>query len=516
MSILGKFKPGSTPWLLAHEVRMFFYELGESKKNAEAKRGMILSMKIVLGIVFLTVHLAVWAVMAKLPPLSGAIPTPILMIAGGSVFFLFSLMLSMALSRCVKALFERGDLDLLLSSPLSSKVIFKIRLAGIIFGVALLSLMLLAPIAHVGLLLGQPRWLGIYPTVIACATIASALAMLATLALVKFIGVRKTRVVAQLLAAFTGAGFFIVSQLFGNASTAIRTKIVALITPLFKSGAALSSDSWVWFPAHSLFGSPLELFLFSAFAILCFQLTAAYTHQFFVRGVQQSGIVHAPKAASAPRAGVGLKPQFSAGIIRNVLRKEWRLIWRDPQLISQVLLQLLYLLPLFFVIFRKAAVMPSAAAAVTMLASSLAGSLIWVVISAEDAPDLIASSPSNAHQIRFAKILAAVLPVLALLLPILLWLGLQDLKLALIMLLGSIAAMGSVSMIHLWLSKPGKRSDIKKRAQGSIAAGLLEAANNFIWAAVVYVSFVFGWWGIIPLVFALGFVGVAWLLRKDR
>lgn len=509
MSILGRFKPGSVVWLFAHEVRMFFYEMGESKKDGTAKRGMATSSKILLGIAFLTVHLIVWGVMRKMPDLSGQLPAPVLMVAGMAMMLIFSLMLSLALNRSVKALFERGDLDLLLASPLPSSVIFKIRLAGITFGVALLSLLLLAPIAHVGLLMGQARWLGIYPTVLSCAVIASALAMLATLGLVKLIGVRRTRVAAQILAAFTGAGFFILTQVFANASTAFKTKIVALVSPLFQTGAILSADSWIWFPAHALFGAPLELAVFSGLALLCFYLATAHTHQFFVRGVQQSGTIHASKAP----ANSGARFKFSTGIVRIVLRKEWRLIWRDPHLISQILLQLMYILPLFFVFFRNKAVMPSAATAMTMLASSLVGSLIWVIISAEDAPDLIASAPVKTSQVRFAKLMAAVLPVLALLSPALVWLAIHDFIIAFLMLCATLAAMASVSMIHLWLAKPGKRSDIKKRAQGSIAAGILEAVNNFSWAGVVYVGIVFGWWGLIPLALALGALGVARLLK---
>ena len=64
-----------------------------------------------------------------------------------------TLMLSSALKASVMALFERGDLDLLLSSPLSSRSIFTVRLLGVIMSGAALYLFLFGPLVHVGVAL---------------------------------------------------------------------------------------------------------------------------------------------------------------------------------------------------------------------------------------------------------------------------------------------------------------------------------------------------------------------------
>ncbi len=524
MSRWPSLRAGSVLWLLAHECRLFFYEMGDDKSGTKAKRGMPYMGMGVLICLVLAIHLAAWKMLANLPPLTSEPAPMIIMGSGAALLVAFSLMLSLALNRSVKALFERGDLDLLLSSPLPAKTIFSVRLAGIVFGVAILFLLFLSPFAHVGLLFGQVRWIGIYPTLISLAVIASSMAMLLTLSLVRMLGVRRTLIVAQLLGALTGAGVFILTQIFGGIGDRFRSQINAHLLPLFQHGGALDEQSLIWIPARALFGSPSELLIFAALGLACFWLTARYTHEFFVRGVQQAGAVVRNTSASTlasnarknRNSAAATNTVFRAGATQNLIFKEWRSIMRDPQLISQIALQLLYLMPMFFLVFKGNAVLSGVAAGITFLAASLAGSLIWIIIAAEDAPDLLHASPVPRKTIRNAKLTAAVLPVFALILPVLGYLLLQTPALALLMLLAVTAAMASASLIHLWLAKPGTRDKFNKRGSAQIGANLLEALSGFSWAAVVYLGMSFGLWAFAPVGTALLLLGVAWLFRIER
>src|SRR5439155_21807882 len=97
----------------------------------------------------------------------------------------------------------------------------------------------------------------------------------------------------------------------------------------------------------------------------------------------------------------------------TVVIKEWRLIARDPHLISQVLLQLIYLMPMLFLIMRNAETpLRPIGAALPLLCASLTSSLTWIMIAAEDAPDLLLSSPAQQRLIRLAKLAAAAMPPL--------------------------------------------------------------------------------------------------------
>lgn len=520
MSAWPRFRAGSVLWLLAHECRLFFYDMGDDKSGSKAKRGMPWTGMAVIACMLIAIHFGAWMVLSNTPPLTNEPAPLIVMGSGAALIVVFSLMLSLALNRSVRALFERGDLDLLLSSPLPAKTIFSVRLAGIVFGVAILFLLFLSPFAHVGLLFGQIRWIGLYPTLISLAVIASSVAMLLTLTLVRALGVRRTLIVAQLLGALTGAGVFLLTQLFGGIGDQFRSQINSQLLPLFQQGGALDEKSFIWIPARALFGSPWELCIFAAIGVTCFWLTAHFTHHFFFRGVQQAGAVVVNAAAiitSKNKKSINSSNTvFRAGAARNIVFKEWRSIIRDPQLISQIALQLLYLLPMFFLVFKGNAVLPGVASGVTFLAASLAGSLIWVIISAEDAPDLLRASPVPQRTIRNAKLTAAIVPVFVLILPMLGYLLVQAPVLAILMFVVATAAMASASFIHLWLAKPGSRDKFNKRGQAQILAGVLEGLSGFSWAAVIFVGMGYGLWGFAPVAVALLILGIAWLCRIKR
>lgn len=511
--------PGSAMWLLRHELRMFFYEMGGTshKEKHKGKRGLGFGSMAAFLVLLVIMHFVAWGALHFMPSLATLLTPMVYMFIGVALFVVFTLMLSLALGKSVSALFERGDVDLLLSSPMSSKVIFQVRLAGIAGGVGFNALFFLSPFANVGALLGQLRWLGIYPTIICMSVISASLAMWATLGLVKTFGIRKTRVIAQLLGALVGAIMFLASQVFGNMGSVFKESIKTSVLPWFKEGGALGPDSWAWIPAKALFGSPFELLVFVLLSCLCFYVVSQTTHQFFVRGVQQGTEKTRAALPSPEQLAQAIKSKsFTGGLTRNVVLKEWRLIWRDPQLISQILLQILYMLPLFFVIFKGSVFLPGAAAGMTMLSALLVSSLVWIVVSGEDAPDLIAAAPVAQNRVRRAKLIAAVTPPFLFILLPLLWLGLRSPSLAILTLGGCCLAMHNIGLINLWMAKPGNRSEFNRRAHGSVGLTILEKINSIAWAGTVYVSVQFGWWGLIPALFAVIALLLAWIFKLEH
>ncbi|MFZ6745706.1 putative ABC transporter permease subunit [Undibacterium sp. JH2W] len=515
MALWQKLKPGSAAWLLAHECRLAYYDMGENKASHAAARGMSLFGRWLISLMYIFAHFSVWLFMHKMPPLQDDLPAPMLMAAGIVMLVIFSFMLSLGLTRSVRALFERGDLDLLLSSPLSSKTIFVVRLSGIIFSVGIWFFALLTPLANIGLLLGQWRWLGIYPALLAMTVLAAALSMLLTLALVKSLGVRKTKTVAQILGALTGAVMFIITQLFGNLGKEMREAVLQHMIPWFQAGGMLDADSLVWMPARALFGSPSAIVGFLLFSALTYWLTVRYTHKFFISGVQQS-VGQVRKAVPQGQSNTQHAARFGRSLRSTIILKEWRLIARDPNLISQVLLQLLYIAPLFFLIFKSRALLPGVASGLVFMAASLAGSLIWIIIAAEDAPDLLRAAPVKGNVILVSKLLAAVLPILILTAPALLWLLMQQFLLGLAVIACTLAAMLSSALIHLWQSKPASRTLFNKRGQTQMMANLLEAATSFSWAACIVVGMLYGTWVLVPVLTATLALAIAWFSRIER
>jgi ABC-2 type transport system permease protein len=461
---------------------MFFFNSGFGKNGGKAKRGIGKASAAVAICAWATLHLLAFTVLVKFPA-EAVKPSPELsIILSGAYAVVISMMLSSGIKSSVAVLFERGDLDLLLCSPLSSRSIFTVRLAGIVVAVGSIYLFLFAPVGNVGLALGQYRWLGIYPVVIGTAAIAASFAMLFTLGLVRLFGVRRTRVIAQVIGALSGALFFLLSQVYANSGEGLRDRMNIWFAPMFAPGAALGPDSAIWWPAKALLGDPRGLLVMSVLAIGVFWLTVHFTHQFFVSGMQ--GAASTARVATAPSGGP--RYQFGRSLTSVVVIKEWRLIARDPQLISQVLLQLLYMLPLCLVLFRQGVTLPGIGASLTYLCGSLTTSLAWVIIAAEDAPGLLRAAPGSLGTIRRAKLAAVVMPALAIVSIPLLWLMAHAPIGALLMCATAVASVMSSALVAMWCGRPALRGEFKMRAKGNFLGNTLELLNGFAWAGLAY------------------------------
>jgi ABC-2 type transport system permease protein len=477
-------RPGSALWLLKHELRLAWFNAGGWGKKGAARRGPGRRGIISFAVLWLLLHAAAFAALRALPSTGLLMVPPLLFGVTVILASVFTLMLSSGLKASVEALFDRGDLDLLLSSPLPSRSIFVVRLLAIVAAVAGMYLFFLAPIANVGALLGQFRWLGIYPVVAATGALAASLAMLLTLGLVRLLGARRTRVVAQVIGAFAGAFMFLMSQVFNYGVHDQQAELTGKLMRWLGPGGTLSSDSALWMPAKAVLGAPLPLLELAALAVGVLALTVYSTHRFFVHGLQQAASIGRVPAAPAG----GLRFQFGRSLAHTVLVKEWRLIARDPHLISQILLQLLYLVPLFVLVFtHKEVRLTAIGAAFTMLSASLAASLAWIIIQAEDAPDLLSVSPASTFVIRSAKLAAAAMPPLALVSLPLLWLTTRAPLAGVLACFTVVGAVFGACLIVMWSGRPGERGAFKTRGgRGNAVGGFLELTNTLAWAGLSY------------------------------
>jgi ABC-2 type transport system permease protein len=465
--------PGSIPWLLRHELKLAWYGAAMNK-GGKRRPGL---RTLAVGIVgLLLLHLLAFVVLRALGPGMDepalAIPLAFLIVACATF------MLSSALSGAVLALFERGDLDLLLSSPLPSRTIFAVRLLGIVASTAVPYLYLGGPFANVALVLGHPGWLGLYVMVGTVATLMACAGMLLTLGLVRVLGARRTRVVAQVTAAVAGALLFVLSQLSSlahNGGEAAQQALGRLLGPHLSS-----LDSALWLPGRALLGAPLPLLGATLLAGLAFVLTLGLTHRFFVHGLQQAASAVRVRA----RPAGALRFRFRRSLFDTVVVKEWRLIARDPHLIAQVLLQSIYLLPLLLLILRNDTAGPALGTGLTMLCCSLTGSLAWIVLSAEDAPDLLLSAPAPRRTLQLAKLAAAAMPPLLVVALPLLWLTVHAPLSGLLVAFTVSAGVLSTGLIVLWTGRPAPRSDFKMRGKGNFLCTMLELINSLCWAGL--------------------------------
>jgi ABC-2 type transport system permease protein len=513
-----KAPPGSARWLLRHELRMAWFGAAINKGG---RRRMGWASIAVWAFVWIGLHVLAYAVLHKVAP-GGVMPPALAIPATLVVLAIATFMLSSSLRASVLALFERGDLDLLLSSPLPSRSIFMVRLLGVILSGAALYLFLFGPLVHVGLALGQFGWIGVYVTIVAMATLMGCLGMLLTLGLVRLLGARRTRVLAQVLGAVAGALLFLLSQSYSMLS---RTTGVGATEQTLRRMAEmpmLAPASLLWLPGRAVLGEPLPILGMAVLAIAVFALTLVRTHRFFVHGLQQA----ASSARAVAKPAGAMRLHFRRKLFDTVIVKEWRLIARDPHLISQVLLQLVYMAPLLFLILgKKAEPGPAIGAGLALLCSSLTASLAWIIVSAEDAPDLLQSSPAAGRTIALAKLAASVAPPLLLVALPLLWMIVRAPVAGLLIGFVAVAAVLSAALIVRWQGRPALRSDFKMRGKENVLCTIFESVNTMCWGGLGWLLVSLagadggsdGWTAMVAagvLATALLALLAAWLMRR--
>lgn len=493
---------GSAAWLLQHELRLAWRGIGLRHRW---------SAGIAVGLLWLAGHAAAYAWLHEMR--HAGTPPSVIPMVGGFTVMVMSLMLSQAVLLSVSVLFVRGDLDLLLSSPVPARSVFMVRGLEVAASSCVLYLALCSPVADIGVLTGRPGLLAIYPTLVGLALAMTALGMLLTLWLVRLLGARRARTGAQLLGAFVGASIFLATQGQNMLDDDRQHRLAQLLAHWAEPGGPLSPDSLCWLPGRAMLGETGPLLWVIGLGASSFWLVMALAHRSFVAGARES--LH----ESAPRvlAGTGSGPaRMRAGVSLNVMIKEWRLIRRDPQLISQALLQTLYLLPLMFLAFRHHDAMAVVVPGAVLFGTSLAGSLAWITVAAEEAPELIVTAPVDLNRIRRLKVLAALAPVWAMLSPLLVLLLVNDMRLALVFLFCALGGTLSAGTMQLACPRRGDRREMNKRVQGGVLIGLVETFNGIAWAATAYC--LISAWQYLPLALLPALLGpaAAWWLGKAR
>jgi ABC-2 type transport system permease protein len=493
---------GSPLWLLRHELRLAARGLG----------GIRLRFALTVGLFFWAlVHLAAWGFLKGMGP--AALPPSAIQLIGGITWLFITFLLSHAIILSVDALFDRGDFDLLLSSPLRTQTVFIVRGLGIAFGCTFPYLLFLSPLANVGPFMGHPELLAIYPALVSIGLLAATLGMLLTLVLVGLVGARRARTSAQVFGALVGATLFLLSQapnLLGRESLG---RIAVAIKHMAEPGGILEPGSLIWFPSNAALGDPLALAALMLAGIGGFWLVVNTTHRRFLSGTQESVIGSVARASRVPRAGSG---KFRRGLWRIVLAKEWKLILRDPNLIAQTLLQMIYLLPLLLVAFRAKDVSVPVVGGSIAIAGMLAGSLAWITVAAEDAPELIGAAPVDLARIRWLKVLAALVPVWILVLPLAIYLMIRNPLVAGVFVVCIVGCTVSLGVSQVWYPRLGNRKDMKKRGRSTPLINMLEIFTALGWAATAYCLMAAPLFTPLALGFAILAPAATWILGKAR
>ena len=496
--------PGTALWFARHEARLAWRDW-LSMMTAGRRERLPRALIAIAAFVIFMHFVSFWMVGRY----ADAMPNKATLIAiSASVLLSWLLMVSQAMETTTRAFYSRSDLDLILSSPVSTAKLFAVRIATIALAMALMALPLAAPFIDVLIARGGWRWLGAYGLIVAMGVAATALAVGLTVALFRLVGPKRTRFLAQVVAAVIGAAFVIGLQVaaimsYGTLSRAsvVELQAVAAHVP--------GLDSFVWWPARAALGDGFALAGVLALSLaLLAAVIALVAPRFGEYAVTASGTA----AATARNARRSIK--FHSTSPRGALRrKEWTLLRRDPWLVSQTLMQMLYLIPPAVLLWRSFGDGNGAyqllVPVLVMAAGQLAGGLSWLAISGEDAPDLVATAPVPPSFVIRAKI-EAVLGVIAVVFaPLVAVLAIASPWHALITCGGIVVAAGAATSIQLWFRSQAKRSQFRRRQVSSRVATFAEAFSSIGWAATAAVAAVNLWLAIAPGLVALAVVAGA-------
>ncbi|MGB6548333.1 MAG: permease, partial [Xanthobacteraceae bacterium] len=245
---------GSTLWFAEHEWRLAWRDWLAMMSGGRRKR--LRRAVIAIAIFVLFMHFVAYWMVGRY---ADAVPDKSTLVAiTGSILLSWLLMISQAMESTTRAFYARSDLDLILASPVAAEKIFAVRIATVALSMAMMALPLAAPFIDVLIARGGWRWLGAYGLIAAMGAAATALAVGLSVALFRTIGARRTRFVAQVVAAVIGAAFVIGLQIaailsYGTISRVSLLQSQSLIADL------PGLDSLIWWPARAALGDGAAL-----------------------------------------------------------------------------------------------------------------------------------------------------------------------------------------------------------------------------------------------------------------
>ena len=196
------------------------------------------------------------------------------------------------------------------------------------------------------------------------------------------------------------------------------------------------------------------------------------------------------------------------------------LLKRDPWLLSQSLMQLLYLVPPALLLWRSFADSSAAIVLITpvivMAAGQLAGGLAWLTISGEDAADLVATAPLPASRVTRAKIEVVLIAIAVIFAPLVIALAFASPLQAAVTALGVIVAAASATAIQLWFRVQARRSQFRRRQTSSRFATFAEAFSSIGWAATAALALSIPIAALISGLITAAIIAATWKLSPRR
>ncbi len=490
------------PRFVLHDLRLS--ARGLASMFGGASPGKLASL---VALLLIALHAAVWPVAGWLARIEdgprGA--ERIAMILASGCVLVVPWIVAQSMTALTRTMFGRSDLELILSSPVNARGLLCARAFSIAIDSVASVALLLAPLANVAALRGHPHWLALYPALIAAGLMGAGLGVVLAMGLFLAVGPRRARLLSQIAATMVGASFVLGAQAVAMLPERIRAAVMAPFAPPADGARALQRILWT--PVRAAAGDPSAILAWAAFGAAAFALACLLFGTRFAEAAVASTGAPANAGRSANRTA-----RFGAGVGAVLRAKERRVVWRDPWLMSQLLLQAAYTMPVAVILWRSGGptgtVGVAFAPALVVIAAQLAGALSWIALSAEDAPDFLASAPVSRGTVERGKIAAIGQPIALILALPLAALGLASPWAGLCALLFGAGAVASAALVNLWRQAPSRRGLVLRRHSQSKLVGLMEHLVSILWAVASAIAVIGSWAAIVPLAFVAAVLAI--------
>jgi|GEM_PF-2435512 len=512
------FVPGSILWLARHQIRLS-WRLGRLGKKMPSWLKPVFT---ILFVAFLSFSMGYG--IAKIFEAAAGDYKQISSLAGAVILTLMISGISMNLMGSFMTITEKGDLDLLLSSPIPPHRFVAARLissawrgfciyagfATIFFGASIVMI--------------SPMFASIYVVVAGFAILDAALTyMIARQALLWFglrngrratitlgaVGVMIGLIGYQMVSSSGSLGRLAAKADDPNASLVVlHDWIVGLTSNLSWLGGTILGD-WLGALVFLVAGAVVSA------GVLHFAGKRYDQDVAFLNGQND----HAPHKVRKAHA-----QQFRRPALVMVFHKEWLSLTRDPLFVSQLIVPLFTMVPFLGFVWNAitnpedqsemAPVMGAMFAAITVFnVTMLTSSLAWLTASVEEARDLLQASPLDPKIILQGKVLAASGPALIELLLVAALVAWAWPVAALTILVMGTATCAGACVIEFSRPRPTKRPKMTQRPDRSLVTVLFGLGLGILWACAAGLAAAkMGWW-LLPAALAITISYGAWATR---
>jgi ABC-2 type transport system permease protein len=512
------FVPGSILWLARHQIRLS-WRLGRLGKKMPSWLKPVFT---ILFVAFLSFTMGYG--IAKAFEAAAGDYKQISSLAGAIVLTLMISGISMNMMGSFMTITEKGDLDLLLSSPIPPHRFVAARLissawrgfciyagfATIFFGASIVMI--------------SPMFASIYVVVAGFAILDAALTyMIARQALLWF-GLRNgRRAIITLGAVGVLVGLFGYQMVSSSGSlgqlAAKEDDPNASLVLLHDWVVALTSNlSWL---GGTILGDWLGALVFPVAGAV---VSAAVLHFAGKRYDQDVAFLNGQNDHAPHKARKAHARQFRRPALVMVFHKEWLSLTRDPLFVSQLIVPLFTMVPFLGFVWNAMAnpeeqsemapVMGAVFAAITVFnVTMLTSSLAWLTASVEEARDLLQASPLDPKIILQGKVLAASGPAIIELFLVAALVAWAWPVAALTILVMGTATCAGACVIEFSRPRPTKRPKMTQRPDRSLVAVLFGLGLGILWACAAGLAAAKIVWWLLPAALAITISYVAWATR---